>query len=108
MAYVIVQGTPGQAGVDVEGLDVVLLRREDAYGCILEALGFILGEGGVVSKRPGSFGKCNTLSCGKRVLVLQPYMFPTDVLNTLRDAGFKVISSAAFPSGSIAWTLERH
>ncbi|KAG7162093.1 Membrane magnesium transporter 1-B-like [Homarus americanus] len=101
MAYVIVRGTLGHASVEVEGLDSALHKREDIYSNILEALGFTIGEGGVVLKKPGSYGVCDTLRCGKRVLVLQPYMFPTDVLNKLREASFKVVTSAALASGAI-------
>lgn len=108
MAYILVRGVPGQAGVDVEGLDSAVNNREETYAAIVETLGFSVGDGGIVSKKPGSFGRCDTLDCGKRVLVLQPYMYPTDVLNKLRDAGFRVVSSAMNSSGSILWTLERH
>lgn len=108
MAYILVRGVPGQAGVDVEGLDSAVNNREEAYAAIVELLGFTVGEGGIVSKKPGSFGRCDTLDCGKRVLVLHPYMYPTDVLNRLRESGFKVVSSAVNPSGTLVWTLDRH
>lgn len=108
MVYVIVRGMLGHAGVEVEGLDNALQKRDESYSAILDQLGFTLQEGGMVTKKPGSFGLCDTQSCGERVLILQPYMYPTDVLNTLREAGFKVITSAALTTGAMVWTLERH
>lgn len=102
--YIIVRGTPGMAGVEVEGLD----KRDEHYLTLVDTMGFMIGEGGLVMKKPGSFGNCDALSCGTRVLVLHPYMFPTDILNTLREANFKIVTSAGLPSGAIVWTLEKH
>lgn len=102
--YIVVKGTPGHAGVDVEGLD----KKDEHYLALVDTLGFMMGEGGLVMKKPGSHGNCDALSCGTRVLILQPYMYPTDVLNALREAGFKILSSAGLPSGAVVWTLEKH
>ena len=108
MLYVIVKGTLGHAGVEVEGLDCLVPKREEVYRSIVESLGFTLEEGGIITKKPGSYGKCDPVTCGERILTLEPFMYPTDVLNKLREAGFKIITSAALPTGAIVWTLELH
>lgn len=106
MCYVFVRGVPGQAGVDVEGLD----PHHEAYSSTLDALGFVVGEGGVISKKPGSHGNIDAVTGGTRVLLLQPYLFASDVLVILREAGYKVVSSAGVtaPAGAVVWTLEKH
>ncbi|KAK3886929.1 hypothetical protein Pcinc_008938 [Petrolisthes cinctipes] len=108
MYYVFVRGTPGQAGVDVEGLDSS--HHIENYTSTLDALGFLVGEGGVITKKPGSHGNIDTVTGSTRILLLQPYLFASDVLVILREAGYKVISSAGVttPPGAVVWTLEKH
>lgn len=103
--YVLVRGTPCQPGVYVEGLD----KRDENYLAIIDTLGFMMSEGGLVMKKPGSNVNCFFRSeDGKRVIALRPYMYPTDVLNILRDFGFKIVSTAGLPSGVLVWTVEKH
>ena len=107
-SYIMVKGTPGHAGTDVEGLDEALKGKKETFLAIIDALGFML-DGGVITKKQGSFSVCEPVGAPGRHLVLQAYLFPTDVLTLLREiAGFKVVSSAALPTGSIVWTMERH
>jgi len=120
----IVRGTPGHAGVDVEGLDAVFRGgKEEHYKDVLEALGFVYHDG-QITKKPGSFARCEpivssngepihqnmgslTSLSASRQLILQPYMYPTDVLNVLREIGMRVCAASALPSGAIVWTLEK-
>ena len=107
-SYILVSGTPTHAGTDVEGLDEAIRGKKDLLHNVVDALGFTC-DGGVITKKSGSFSSCEPVGAQGRQLVLHAFLFPTDVLTILRDlAGFKVVTSTALPSGVIVWTLEKH
>jgi hypothetical protein len=105
---VLVRGDPSTALTEIIGLDVLARRHPSLYCSILDQLGYSFNTStNIVCSRQGVVdASCQPDPTGRQISI-KPTMYPTDVVNTLTEAGaFEMSSSTCHGGGTIVvWSL---